>query len=672
MASKNTVKKKGGHTCLFSKKFEKPLTVPILKGAAKKKEEADKRDAVSSMLHSFEKQKANTIQQGGNSIQKRMRDTGLGDRKEEPPSKRSGSPRAQGMVSRAEQQGNTPRQQKLSLFKAGPADARKNKMVPLTLEPVPTQKLASDGCAANVYPPGHKNEFNDFEDPPGSKGSADRAHRSDVCKPTKRGVGDNDVRRPLSQRNIGEIPPTNFYSNPIGKANDAKPSCIARYGRKAKPTEVKRRSRKSIFFPQISQSRFENKESPQAGLTNESECVDLTNDSDCENENDSGGAAKEESSISVADLIDVTGSSSTGVSSSDLCLADDPIDVDSEEPESLSQDDCDFLRSWVGSDAMIKQLCLCDSDGEVSAGGKKPDEVLGVIRADGMGCFDLTAKTLRCLSQNTWLNDEVVNAYMALLSLRSTTSPKVERVHGPPPVGTEGEGETEEERGSKGDSADEECTSESKGEAADEAEHTDEEGAASERSEELAEEPSAGDSCSEAASADEEAQSPSRRPRCCFFSSFFYALLRNAKGGYSHDNVRRWAKKKDLAAFDRIFFPINVSNSHWCLAVVYPQTNTIRYYDSLGGKNDCCLDLLERYMQDEGRLRSDSRMQKEWNKENVGPPSVPRQHDGSSCGVFLCAFADSLSAGREPAGWTQHDVSSMRKAVRRLMERCRM
>ena len=32
--------------------------------------------------------------------------------------------------------------------------------------------------------------------------------------------------------------------------------------------------------------------------------------------------------------------------------------------------------------------------------------------------------------------------------------------------------------------------------------------------------------------------------RCAFFSSFFYALLRNAKNGYSHENVRRWSRKK--------------------------------------------------------------------------------------------------------------------------------
>jgi len=36
--------------------------------------------------------------------------------------------------------------------------------------------------------------------------------------------------------------------------------------------------------------------------------------------------------------------------------------------------------------------------------------------------------------------------------------------------------------------------------------------------------------------------------RCAFFSSFFYALLRNAKDGYKYENVRRWSRKKVRSA----------------------------------------------------------------------------------------------------------------------------
>lgn len=122
------------------------------------------------------------------------------------------------------------------------------------------------------------------------------------------------------------------------------------------------------------------------------------------------------------------------------------------------------------------------------------------------------------------------------------------------------------------------------------------------------------------------------------------------------------------------------------------------------------------YMQDEGSERGDESLQGAWTRENVGPPQVPtahvtqvcgpgwlfrargvqgkgsmsvlcsgvelsvsaaarqvpRQQDGSSCGVFLCAFADCLSVGQEPAGFTQHHIKSMRKAMRQFLGQCRM
>jgi hypothetical protein len=37
--------------------------------------------------------------------------------------------------------------------------------------------------------------------------------------------------------------------------------------------------------------------------------------------------------------------------------------------------------------------------------------------------------------------------------------------------------------------------------------------------------------------------------RAAFFSSFFYALLRNAKGGYKYENVKRWSRNKVEATF---------------------------------------------------------------------------------------------------------------------------
>mmetsp|Transcript_25279 Transcript_25279/g.60006 ORF Transcript_25279/g.60006 Transcript_25279/m.60006 type:complete len:594 (+) Transcript_25279:219-2000(+) len=331
--------------------------------------------------------------------------------------------------------------------------------------------------------------------------------------------------------------------------------------------------------------------------------VDLTGDSD-----DEGGASQ---APSRADLIDVTGSSSTGVDSSDVCPAQDTIDLEIDDGDSDGEE-CDFLKEWVGSDEFIKQICRGKQEQEEEEeSAERPG--LSTVKALGMGSFSLDQQVMNCLADSTWLNDEVINAYMALLSIRSA-------VRSTPAETSEDEAdpEVDEERGSR-----------ARGET-------------------------------------------ETGLTCEYFSSFFYALLRNAKGGYSHENVKRWARKKNLSRCDRIFFPINVSNSHWCLAVVYPKKKLIRYFDSLGGQNSNCLKLLERYMQDEGSERGDESLQGAWTRENVGPPQVPRQQDGSSCGVFLCAFADCLSVGQEPAGFTQHHIKSMRKAMRQFLGQCRM
>lgn len=37
----------------------------------------------------------------------------------------------------------------------------------------------------------------------------------------------------------------------------------------------------------------------------------------------------------------------------------------------------------------------------------------------GLGVYELTEDTLSCLTKNDWLNDEVINAYMSLLSIRN-------------------------------------------------------------------------------------------------------------------------------------------------------------------------------------------------------------------------------------------------------------
>lgn len=60
-----------------------------------------------------------------------------------------------------------------------------------------------------------------------------------------------------------------------------------------------------------------------------------------------------------------------------------------------------------------------------------------------------------------------------------------------------------------------------------------------------------------------------KRTSSHFFSSFFVERLLVTDKKYNFDNVTRWTKKFHIREKNKIFFPINLSNTHWALAVVY-------------------------------------------------------------------------------------------------------
>ena len=58
------------------------------------------------------------------------------------------------------------------------------------------------------------------------------------------------------------------------------------------------------------------------------------------------------------------------------------------------------------------------------------------------------------------------------------------------------------------------------------------------------------------------------RTSCHFFNSFFVEQLLEVDKEYRYDNVKRWNMNFDVFSKDKIFFPINLSNIHWTLAVI--------------------------------------------------------------------------------------------------------
>eukprot|EP00960_Hanusia_phi_P032799 750078-Hanusia_phi.AAC.3 len=103
---------------------------------------------------------------------------------------------------------------------------------------------------------------------------------------------------------------------------------------------------------------------------------------------------------------------------------------------------------------------------------------------------------------------------------------------------------------------------------------------------------------------------------------------------------------------------------------------TCRYYDSLGGENRTCVDLLESelreavwdrgcktllsgYMQDEGACRNIEKFQTSWKKIFRGPPHVCRTQ--RSCPHL------TVVAGARAEGWVR--VRSLCLCLRRLHQR---
>ncbi|KAI5948828.1 hypothetical protein KGF57_005226 [Candida theae] len=143
------------------------------------------------------------------------------------------------------------------------------------------------------------------------------------------------------------------------------------------------------------------------------------------------------------------------------------------------------------------------------------------------------------------------------------------------------------------------------------------------------------------------------------WTTHFYSTL--ASRGYN--GVARWAKRKkiDLFTMDRVIVPINISNTHWALAVIDNVAKTITYYDSLTfgqSGNPEAVENLQMYMDHEAqRLNCDAVQYK-----LIPYIEAPQQQNGSDCGVFTCIAARYLAQG-EKFNYSQNDMKMIRRRM---------
>ncbi|CAG9862807.1 unnamed protein product [Phyllotreta striolata] len=129
----------------------------------------------------------------------------------------------------------------------------------------------------------------------------------------------------------------------------------------------------------------------------------------------------------------------------------------------------------------------------------------------------------------------------------------------------------------------------------------------------------------------------SKYPKSFAFNTFFYPkLIRDGA-----QSLRRWTKRVDLFEHDLICVPIHLG-MHWCMAIIDFGNKSIRYYDSMGSKNDKCLEALRNYLDAEHMDKKKSHYDtSEFVLENVS--DIPQQMNGSDCGMFSCTFAEFIT-----------------------------
>lgn len=159
----------------------------------------------------------------------------------------------------------------------------------------------------------------------------------------------------------------------------------------------------------------------------------------------------------------------------------------------------------------------------------------------------------------------------------------------------------------------------------------------------------------------------SRKPSY-YFNSFFVSKL-TENGVYTYSNVKRWSKKIDVFAMDRIFMPVNISNSHWVMAVVFVTLKEIRYYDSMSGSAPNTLNAILRWLTDEAREKKGVVLDtSEWKLIDTHKTHVPQQGNGYDCGVFSIMCADYLSDNL-PLEYSQNEMPDNRLKIGAAIKR---
>ena len=172
--------------------------------------------------------------------------------------------------------------------------------------------------------------------------------------------------------------------------------------------------------------------------------------------------------------------------------------------------------------------------------------------------------------------------------------------------------------------------------------------------------------------------SDGKKKRSHFYNTQFMTQLRNEDEGgndkfddddenYKFGNVKRWTKTipgGDVFALDKLFIPINITNTHWACVTVFMDEKIIEYYDSIRGRSGLkYTKAVLRYLKDldqSSQIRQQLSYWEEW--ELVDVDDSPKQNNSFDCGVFVCMIADCLGLD-QPLTFTQEHINHCRQRI---------
>ena len=147
-------------------------------------------------------------------------------------------------------------------------------------------------------------------------------------------------------------------------------------------------------------------------------------------------------------------------------------------------------------------------------------------------------------------------------------------------------------------------------------------------------------------------------------ASYFYTLL-TVCNTFQYEKVRSMTESKNINIFmyNTVLIPINHGQVHWGLAVINVRARQFEYYDSAVSSrypSDAILSNLRTYACLERNRVGSTETPEEW--DCVVQKQIPQQVNGFDCGVFVCAFAESISRDASFA-FSQADMCEIRYSI---------